>query len=202
MARSAHLPCKIIRISNVFAWRMRLLICGLWVRFPPGSPTLTAFGLVDPGRLQPRGSGLRPRQRGRFPPGSPSTRSTTYEGAAFSVKKNLRVVQDAQSAGCAFDSHSGSPHMPLRSAEELSRKCSTPAGTLRSSDRMVSARVRIGGAQPSLSAAVALDRRRRLAADTWKLSAVFQKGEGTPRHRWSRSRTDDRLKCAATLESA
>jgi hypothetical protein len=59
--------------------------------------------LVDPGRLQPRGSGLRPRQRGRFPPGSPSTQSTIYKGGAFRDRKNLRVLQDMQSAGCEFN---------------------------------------------------------------------------------------------------
>ena len=36
--RSAHLSRKIIRISGVFDSSKGLLICGLWVRFPPGSP--------------------------------------------------------------------------------------------------------------------------------------------------------------------
>ena len=52
MVRFAHLAGKIIRIWPVFVWRNGLLICGLWVRFPPGSPRLkpnliTRFGRED-----------------------------------------------------------------------------------------------------------------------------------------------------------
>ena len=36
--RSAHVSRKIIRIFGVFDFQMGLLICGLWVRFRPGSP--------------------------------------------------------------------------------------------------------------------------------------------------------------------
>ncbi len=38
LPRPAHRALKIIRISAVFCGWDRLLICGLWVRFPPGSP--------------------------------------------------------------------------------------------------------------------------------------------------------------------
>jgi hypothetical protein len=40
MVRFAHLAREIIRIWPVFAWWNGLLICGLWVRFPPGSPLI------------------------------------------------------------------------------------------------------------------------------------------------------------------
>ena len=51
-----------------------LLLCGLGVRFPPGSPTLTLLGLVEPGRLQ--SSWRRPSGSPNMsdsPPGSPAT---------------------------------------------------------------------------------------------------------------------------------
>jgi hypothetical protein len=48
MARSAHLQSEIPSISSVFDYGMGLLICGLWVRFPPGSPALAARDLLEP----------------------------------------------------------------------------------------------------------------------------------------------------------
>ena len=61
LPQSAHRIIKIIRISSVFADRNPLLICGLWVRFPPGSPRLAVLGVVAPGpssatRLRPSAS--------------------------------------------------------------------------------------------------------------------------------------------------
>jgi hypothetical protein len=46
--RSAHLARRIIRISSVFACLTRLLICGLWVRFPLGSTPLALARSAGP----------------------------------------------------------------------------------------------------------------------------------------------------------
>ena len=42
----------IARISSVFDSAKGLLICGLWVRFPPGSPPLDARAVFEPCRSQ------------------------------------------------------------------------------------------------------------------------------------------------------
>jgi len=69
--RSAHLSCKIIRISSVFDFSKGLLICGLRVRFPPGSPLSSAnFGSSgSPTSLCPCRAG-----RCRWPSRSPRCR--------------------------------------------------------------------------------------------------------------------------------
>jgi hypothetical protein len=48
LPRPAHEAIKIIRISAAFCRPDGLLICGLWVRFPPGSPLFHQHSLTAP----------------------------------------------------------------------------------------------------------------------------------------------------------
>jgi hypothetical protein len=50
LLHSAHLALKIVRISSVFACLDRLLICGLTVRFRPGSPAFPKKFAADESR--------------------------------------------------------------------------------------------------------------------------------------------------------
>ena len=94
MARSAYLRDRLIRISNVFAGGQELLICGLRVRFPPGSPHISndLRHVPDSPQSRPVASGLRMVARRRV---DRQPRDSHGHEVAVNVDRDLnRAVAD------------------------------------------------------------------------------------------------------------